>query len=311
MHFTSRQTLLDWVRRGRLDRAQLPAALTLCELPPGPARWQWLFDRLLLWLGSLCLGAGLVFFVAFNWQDLGRLSRLALLELPLLAMLLLLWRKPLADSQRQALLLAIALNIGALLALVGQTYQTGADPWQLFATWALMLLPLAALGQSPLLWTLSWLLGQLALVLYWRLGLFNFFFAFDEEALGWSLTLFNAALWGILLLVPARYRLMPSWLAGLAAGLGVTLLTLLALFDARLPLGLAGLARLAGGRLPALAPQVHRRARHGLPEPHRGAADRARQMDGAGRRRLPAALPHRHRPVGGCQPLAATTTEVP
>ncbi len=37
-----------------------------------------------------------------------------------------------------------------------------------------MLLPLAALGQSPLLWTLSWLLGQLALVLYWRLGLFNF-----------------------------------------------------------------------------------------------------------------------------------------
>ncbi|MBO2902840.1 DUF2157 domain-containing protein [Aeromonas dhakensis] len=235
MHFTSRQTLLDWVRRGRLDRAQLPAALDLCELPPGLARWQWLFDRLLLWLGSLCLGAGLVFFVAFNWQELGRLSRLALLELPLLAMLLLLWRKPLADSQRQALLLAIALNIGALLALVGQTYQTGADPWQLFATWALMLLPLAALGQSPLLWTMSWLLGQLALVLYWRLGLFNLFFAFDEEALGWSLTLFNAALWGILLLVPAHYRLMPSWLAGLAAGLGVTLLTLLALFDAASP----------------------------------------------------------------------------
>ncbi|HDX8616112.1 TPA: DUF2157 domain-containing protein, partial [Aeromonas dhakensis] len=54
MHFTSRQTLLDWVRRGRLERASLPAALALCELPPGPARWQWLFDRLLLWLGSLC-----------------------------------------------------------------------------------------------------------------------------------------------------------------------------------------------------------------------------------------------------------------
>ena len=92
-----------------------------------------------------------------------------------------------------------------------------------------------SLGQSPLLWTLSWLLGQLALVLYWRLGLFNFFFAFNEEALGWCLTLFNAALWGILLLVPAHYRLMPSWLAGLAAGFGVTLLALLALFDAASP----------------------------------------------------------------------------
>ncbi|OSM49749.1 hypothetical protein WH06_26145, partial [Aeromonas salmonicida subsp. salmonicida] len=142
--------------------------------------------------------------VAFNWQELGRVSRLALLELPLLAMLVLLWRKPMTAPPRQALLLAMALNIGALLALVGQTYQTGADPWQLFATWALMLLPLAALGQSPLLWTTSWLLGQLALMLYWRLGLFSFFFGFDEEGLGWCLILLNAALWGALLLAPTR-----------------------------------------------------------------------------------------------------------
>ncbi|MGY3903792.1 DUF2157 domain-containing protein [Aeromonas lusitana] len=235
MHHTSRQTLLDWVRRGRLAPERLPAALAQLNLPPAEPRWQWLFDRLLLWLGSLCLGAGLVFFVAFNWQELGRLSRLALLELPLLAMLVLLWKRPMTDGPRQALLLAIALNIGALLALVGQTYQTGADPWQLFATWALLLVPLAALGMSPLLWTLSWLLGQLALVLYWRLGLFDFFFAFDEQALAWSLSLFNFVLWGVLILVPARARLMPSWLAGLAAGLGVTLLALLALFDAAAP----------------------------------------------------------------------------
>ena len=98
-----------------------------------------------------------------------------------------------------------------------------------------MLLPLAALGRSPLLWTLAWLLGQLALVLYWRLGLLDLFFSFNEEALGWCLTLLNAALWGLLILVPARYALMPSWLAGLAAGLGITLLTLLALFDAASP----------------------------------------------------------------------------
>ncbi|MGL4251869.1 MAG: DUF2157 domain-containing protein [Aeromonas sp.] len=235
MHKVSRETLLEWFKQGRLAPEQLTAARALAELPPPIARWQWLFDRLLLWLGALCIGAGLIFFVAFNWQALGRLSRLALLEAPLLAMLLWLWLKPLAQAPRQALLAAIALNIGALLALVGQTYQTGADPWQLFATWALMLLPLAALGQSPLLWSLSWLLGQLALVLYWRLGLFNLFFSFDEEALAWSLTLFNALLWGLLLMAPARWRLMPAWLAGLAAGLGVTLLTLLALFDAASP----------------------------------------------------------------------------
>ncbi|PJG57453.1 DUF2157 domain-containing protein [Aeromonas cavernicola] len=235
MHHISRSTLHEWIKQGRLAPEQLDTARAMAGLPPAPVHWQSLFDRLLLWLGALCIGAGLIFFVAFNWQALGRLSRLALLELPLLVMLLALWRVPLRDSSRQALLGAIALNIGALLALVGQTYQTGADPWQLFATWALMLLPLAALGKSQLLWALSWLLGQLALVLYWRLDLFTLFFALDEEALGWCLTLLNGALWGLLLVVPRRWALMPSELAGLAAGLGATLLALLAIFDAASP----------------------------------------------------------------------------
>ncbi|MGL5451762.1 MAG: DUF2157 domain-containing protein [Aeromonas sp.] len=232
----SRETLLEWVKQGRLTPTDLAAARALAGLPPTRARWQWLFDRLLLGLGALCLGVGLIFFVAFNWQQLGRLSRLALLEIPLLAMLLVLGCKPLTDPPRQGLLLAIALNIGALLALVGQTYQTGADPWQLFATWALMLVPLAVFGQSPLLWTLSWLLGQLALVLYWRPDLTPALLVFDEEGLGWWLTVQNAVLWGMLLSAPTRWRLMPSQLAGLAAGFGATLLTLLALFDAASPL---------------------------------------------------------------------------
>ncbi|TNH04275.1 DUF4401 domain-containing protein [Testudinibacter sp. TR-2022] len=35
-----------------------------------------------------------------------------------------------------------AVLIGALLALIGQIYQTGADPWQLFALWSLLQIPL-------------------------------------------------------------------------------------------------------------------------------------------------------------------------
>jgi uncharacterized membrane protein len=232
MHRHSRRPLLDWVKRGHLAPAQLPEALRLADLPPAPARWQGLFDRLLLLLGCLCLGAGLIFFVAFNWQALGRLPRLGLVELPLLAMMLVLWRVRLSDGARQGLLCLCALNLGALLALVGQTYQTGADPWQLFALWAMLLLPWALLGKSPLLWTFSWLLAQLALVLYWRLGLFALFFSFDEEGLAWCLTLLNALLWGLLWGLPARYKVMPAYLPALMAGLGVTLLALLALFDA-------------------------------------------------------------------------------
>ncbi len=236
MHVTSRQTLLDWGQARSVSPGQsLPAALALCSCPgPGAlavaVRQAAALARLPLprgWPGVLR---------RLQLAGAGPPSRLALLELPLLAMLLVLWRKPLADTPRQALLLALALNIGALLALVGQTYQTGADPWQLFATWALLLLPPGGARQKP-----AALDPRLAArpagpgVSTWRLGLIDLFFSFNEEALGWCLTLLNAALWGLLILAPARLGLMPSWLPGLAAGLGVTLLALLALFDAASP----------------------------------------------------------------------------
>ena len=41
----------------------------------------------------------------------------------------------------KAALLAAALLTGGLLALIGQTYQTGADTFELFATWAALILP--------------------------------------------------------------------------------------------------------------------------------------------------------------------------
>ena len=57
--------------------------------------------------------------------------------------------------------LAALLATGALFAYFGQTYQTGADPWQLFALWALLTLPLALAARSDALW-LPWCLVAMA-----------------------------------------------------------------------------------------------------------------------------------------------------
>ncbi len=54
---------------------------------------------------------------------------------------------------RAAATLLATLLLGALLALMGQTYQTGADPWQLFAFWALLALPWMLAARRDLLWT--------------------------------------------------------------------------------------------------------------------------------------------------------------
>lgn len=111
---------------------------------------------------ALLLGLSLIMAVASQWGVWGRGTRFALLQaavaLPVLALLAVPKARPAAG------LLAL-LAQGGLLAYFGQTYQTGADPWQLFALWALLGLPLAAAIRHDALWGLWSLVLSVALVL--------------------------------------------------------------------------------------------------------------------------------------------------
>lgn len=229
----SRAPLFEWLRTGRLSPARWEEAHRLLGLPPSPAAWYWLFDRLLLGLAIAALGGGLIFFVAFNWHALGRLPRLLLVALPLLPILLLTSHPGRTAPTREGSLLLAALNLGALLALMGQTYQSGADPYELFALWALLLLPLAWLGRSPTLWALCWLLTQVALLRYWQVTHSGLDWL-DEQGLAWSLTLGNGLLWALVRALPRTW--LPEALPALAAGLGSTLLVLLAITEIASPL---------------------------------------------------------------------------
>jgi hypothetical protein len=120
----------------------------------------------LLGAGALALGAAAIFFIAANWEALGRLGRFVLLEGGLFLSVLGALRFPPPSRAASALLLAASLLTGALLALTGQTYQLGADRWELFAWWAGLILPWVLIARSQLLWGLWALIFQTALWLY-------------------------------------------------------------------------------------------------------------------------------------------------
>jgi uncharacterized membrane protein len=158
--------LLLWAEQKEIDPARLPEALRLVGAFPAADAWRRFADRLLLALAVLALSSGVIFFFAYNWDALGHFGRFALGEGALAAALFGVWRLGLSRSGGQASLFAAALCLGALLALLGQTYQTGADTWELFAVWCALLLPWALLGRQALLW-LFWLaLLNVALSLY-------------------------------------------------------------------------------------------------------------------------------------------------
>ena len=136
--------------RHGLDAAQRRALTRLAGLHDEPAALAHWLPRGTAILGAALVGLGLVFWVAANWESLGRFGRFALLQSVVLVMCAgALWR----PAARAPLGLLALLGIGGLFAYFGQTYQTGADPWQLFALWAALSLPLAWAVRSDALWT--------------------------------------------------------------------------------------------------------------------------------------------------------------
>ena len=141
-----RGQLVAWARDGDLAHEDVGEALRAAGVTPTPAQWRAFLERLLVWLGAVLLAAAATYFVAANWQALGRFGKFALVEGGLVVAVAIAWWRGIDSLAGRAALLAAALVTGVLLALVGQVYQTGADPFELFAFWAAFILtrPLGA-----------------------------------------------------------------------------------------------------------------------------------------------------------------------
>ena len=113
--------------------------------------------RMLALIGAAHILAGIIFFFAYNWADLSKMAKFAILFAGLGSSFALWW--VLGPDRRAGEIMGVAATVltGVLLAVFGQIYQTGADAHDLFVAWALLTLPWACLSLSPLhilVWTL-------------------------------------------------------------------------------------------------------------------------------------------------------------
>ena len=76
----ARKQIVDWAEQGRVAPNAIAGALALAGVTPDAARWRRFVDALFLWLGSLLLAAGVIFFFAYNWDALGRFAKFGLVE---------------------------------------------------------------------------------------------------------------------------------------------------------------------------------------------------------------------------------------
>lgn len=191
--------LTHWVTQNQLRPEDLNTALHQTQIWPSPQSWYRFISNSLLWLGFSFLACGLVFFFAYNWEAIGKFGKFALAAAFVLGALLVVLWQGVDNIAGQSALFAAGVGLGALLALIGQTYQTGTDPFELFVLWAIMLLPLALLGQNTAMWLLWITVSNLGLALYITtipadLGIFRGFMGFSREPKWWIGFLFNTGL---------------------------------------------------------------------------------------------------------------------
>ncbi len=229
----ARDEILDWADHGRIGPEKLRAALEAGGALPSAHDWRGFLERLLLWIGAVLVAAGVIFFIAYNWQSMGRYAKFALAEAAIVVALGFVWWLGLERAAGRAALLAASLLVGALLALIGQIYQTGADTFELFAVWAAAILPWVLIGRFAALWIVWIALVNLAIALYFQAfgGIFGILFGPARQL--WLLFALNtvaAVIWEACAAAGVQW-LRERWAARILLTASGAFATTLALFD--------------------------------------------------------------------------------
>ncbi|MCF6289163.1 MAG: DUF2157 domain-containing protein [Proteobacteria bacterium] len=159
-----RQQILKWQQQGLIKQSDIEQALVVTDAGNSAKQWLDFMTKSLLWLGVLAVAFGVIFFFAYNWENISKLQKFTLIQ-GLMLVGVFCYSQSNKLYTKTALLFFLAILIGSLFALFGQTYQTGKDPWQLFFLWTVFITPLAFIAKSTSLWLLWLGLANLTLSL--------------------------------------------------------------------------------------------------------------------------------------------------
>jgi uncharacterized membrane protein len=142
-------------------------AMALTWLRQG-VEWRAWAGNLLLGFGVALILAGIVLFVATNWEYVGRLAKFAGLEVLLVGCAVGAWYSGLDRLAGKVLLVAASVLVGAMLLLIGIEYPTGAEAYELFTAWAVLILGWVLVSRCSGHWLLWLALVNTAIVCYWE-----------------------------------------------------------------------------------------------------------------------------------------------
>ncbi len=135
---------------------------------PALSQWKSLVRYLLLAIGVIFFVVGVIFFFAFNWDDIPKMTKLGLIQGLIIVFSLLAAFGRWGKGVQEILLTGAVLLIGVLFAVFGQIYQTGANAYDFFLGWTMFSLLWVIARNSLVLWTLFLVLCNTTLILFFN-----------------------------------------------------------------------------------------------------------------------------------------------
>ena len=106
-----------------------------------------------LTLGSGLMLAGIIFFFAYNWELMHRFVKMGIAVALILAVFTAAIKVKMSDFTRKITVFALCVLVGVFWAIFGQVYQTKADSYVFFLSWAFCILVGVYIADFYPLWT--------------------------------------------------------------------------------------------------------------------------------------------------------------
>ncbi len=203
--------LLSRTSRGALSESVYQAALASRRWIPSHEQWNSASRKFCQVFGLILLLAGVIFFMAFNWADLPRMEKFAILQVLLLASFLGSLSRGVDTDAGRILLFTACFLVGVLVAIVDQSYQVRVQAFTMFLAWTILILPWCLASRTNACWTLEMVLCHATFV------------AWCQQTGGdkvWAFTLLYALFSGMMVLLWELARSRVSWLSSWVTGVG-------------------------------------------------------------------------------------------
>ena len=136
------------------------------ELYNNSISWKKFLRLFFMSLGIGFTTAGIIFFFAFNWDQLHKFIKIGLIEGLIVLITFIALFSNIKSDFKNILLTGSSILVGVLFAVFGQIYQTGANAYDFFLSWTMFISLWVFVSFFPPLWLVYIALINTTLVLY-------------------------------------------------------------------------------------------------------------------------------------------------